>query len=203
MDQHIRPATEPQTGLSTVRKIVLHGSNCSNLAIYEEAYWSYRCQPFHKTLSTQKHSLKVLRLNDVGITKFLADIDCEALERREAEDQAFFGSLVDFTTLRELRMPVRNLLDSKNGQERSQSLRDILPPNIELLWLAKTDMTEYTMLESQLRGLLEVRAHDFPSLRKIVLQFYQMELLPGEQEWQWKKKNWGVAESSKEAFAHV
>lgn len=208
-------------GSSSVREIILEHSNCRtglaesialcanlerfeyqhhNSAVHEESYWSYRCHPFHAALLTQKNSLRVLRLNDVGVTKNLTynDSDIEEFQR-----QAWLGSLVDFTVLQELRMPVRNLLASKNGQEPTQSLLEILPSSIEYLCLAQTDMVEYTMLENQLRRLLNVRAQQFPVLQKIVLQLYQMEVFPGHNELHWEEQNWGIPKRAKEVFAEV
>ncbi|KAJ9236340.1 hypothetical protein DTO166G5_4102 [Paecilomyces variotii] len=210
-----------EPGCSPVREIIVNNSNCKhgmaefiascanlerfeyqhrNQALYERTYLSYRCHPFHTALLTQKHSLQVLRLNDIGIAKWVL---YEEADNPEARRHAWFGSLADFTTLRELRMPVRNLLQSTKGQEPNQSLVEILPPSIEYLCLAKTDMIEYTMLESQLRRLLDVRGKQFPNLQKIVLQLFQMEVFPGEEEVRLKQKNWGVPPRAKEAFADI
>ncbi|KAJ9202662.1 hypothetical protein C8Q69DRAFT_448693 [Paecilomyces variotii] len=210
-----------EPGCSPVREIIVNNSNCKhgmaefiascanlerfeyqhrNQALYERTYLSYRCHPFHTALLTQKQSLQVLRLNDIGIAKWVL---FEEADNPEARRHAWFGSLAEFTALRELRMPVRNLLQSTEGQEPNQSLVEILPPSIEYLCLAKTDMIEYTMLESQLRRLLDVRGQQFPNLQKIVLQLFQMEVFPGEEEVRLKQKNWGVPPRAKEAFADI
>ncbi|KAJ9326884.1 hypothetical protein DTO027B5_4710 [Paecilomyces variotii] len=211
-------------GCSPVRELIVNDSNCRdgiaefiascanlerfeyqhrNQAIYEKRHLSYRCHPFHAALLTQKDSLQVLRLNDIGISKWCIRPLYDQADNREARRHAWFGSLAEFTALRELRMPVRNLLQSTKGQEPNQSLVEILPPSIEYLCLAKTDMIEYTMLESQLRRLLDVRGKQFPNLQKIVLQLFQMEVFPGEEEVRLKQKNWGVPPRAKEAFADI
>ncbi|KAJ9299845.1 hypothetical protein DTO271G3_2729 [Paecilomyces variotii] len=208
-----------EPGCSPVRELIVNDSNCRhgmaefiascanlerfeyqhrNQALFQDTYLSYRCHPFHAALLTQKHSLQVLRLNDIGITKW---VSYDEADIQEARRHAWFGSLADFTALRELRMPVRNLLQSTKGQEPNQSLVEILPPSIEYLCLAKIDMIEYTMLESQLRRLLDVRGKRFPNLQKIVLQLFQMEVFPGEEEVRLKQKNWGVPPRAKEVFA--
>lgn len=100
-----------------------------------------------------------------------------SLDVDEAKAEAWFGSLVEFVALRELRMPVRNLLDSTDGGEPSVPLCDLLPSSIKTLVLAKVDFSEYSMLDRQLRRLLSVQQNQFPSLRKLMLLPFQMELI--------------------------
>lgn len=59
-------------------------------------------------------------------------------------------------------------------------MRDILPCSVEYLWLAKTDQAEFGTVEPQLLDLLALRSDRFP-LRKLVIQFYQVELIPGKE----------------------
>lgn len=157
---------------------------------------NYRCRPFRAALVTQKESLRSLRLNDVGVTKMFEMIpededDSEAegdedyeeerrmseLDVAEAKAEAWFGSLAEFVALKELRMPVRNILDSTLGDEPSVPLCKLLPYSIETLVLTKVDIYEYMMLEGQLRRLLSVKDQQFPNLRKVMLLPFQMQVV--------------------------
>jgi hypothetical protein len=218
---------EPKS--SQVREIILDHSNCrrgmieyvsscanleyfeyqhSNAANHGDVWLDFRPRRFHTALSTQKHSLCVLRLNDCGITKGVDDLGMEdegIYTGDDVEIEPWFGSLVDFTELRELRIPVRNLLDlSHRHRGLRTSLEDILPCNLEYLCLAKTDQVEFDTVEPQLRRLLALRGKCFPALRKLVIQLYQMELIPGKELS--SASNGGdcrVPHSTKEVFEEV
>ncbi|OQE16874.1 hypothetical protein PENFLA_c026G02707 [Penicillium flavigenum] len=195
---------EPKS--SQVRKIILDHSNCrrgmieyvsscanleyfeyqhSNAANHGDAWLDFRPQRFHAALLTQKHSLRVLRLNDCGVTKGVDDLGMEdegIYSGDDVEIEPWFGSLVDFTELRELRIPVRNLLNLNHRHHGlGSSLEKILPCSLEYLCLAKTDQAEFDTVEPQLRSLLALQGKCFPALRKLVIQLYQMELLPGKE----------------------
>lgn len=194
---------EPKS--SQVRKIILDHSNCrhgmieyisscanleyfeyqhSNSANHGDAWLDFRPRRFHTALITQKHSLRVLRLNDCGITKGVEDLGMEdegIYSGEDVEIDPWFGSLVDFMELRELCTPVRNLLDLNQKQHGLRSsLEEILPYSLEYLCLAKTDQTEFDTVEPQLRSLLALQGKCFPALRKLVIQLCQMELIPGK-----------------------
>ncbi|KAJ5987091.1 hypothetical protein N7451_011456 [Penicillium sp. IBT 35674x] len=204
-------------GVSPVRKLVLQKSNivhgmpqfiaaCAHLEHFEyqhsnqaewgEDYRSYRCRPFHAALSTQKESLRVLRLNDIGVTRIWK------WDHNQVTAQAWFGSLVDFVALKELRMPVRNLLDSTAGKEPNLALSEILPSGLEVLVLSKVDFVEYSMLEGQLSRLLDVKEQQFPHLRSISLQTFQMEVVQGE-EVNRATRNWSIPKRAEMVFKGV
>ncbi|KAJ5554224.1 hypothetical protein N7513_004183 [Penicillium frequentans] len=205
-------------GISPVRKLVLRESNiahgmpefiaaCAHLEYFEyqhsnqvewaEKWRSYRCRPFHAALSTQKESLRVLRLNDIGATK-----ESEWDDNDKAKGSAWFGSLVEFVALKELRMPMRNLLDSTAGKEPNMDLSEILPSGLEVLVLTKVDFVEYSMLEGQLGRLLGVKEQQFSQLRKVSLQTFQMEVVEGEEICK-KIKNWGIPKRAEMVFKGV
>ncbi|KAJ5776276.1 uncharacterized protein N7511_001287 [Penicillium nucicola] len=213
--------------ISPVREIILRYSNvkrgfqnfiaaCTHLerfeyqhhnqASYEEDYRNFRCRPFHDALLSQRKSLRVLRLNDIGVTNLIyeneEDVDTFGPDIQESKAQAWFGTLVEFVALTELRMPVRNLLDSTAGKEPDLSLSEILPYGLEVLVLTKVDFVEYSMLEGQLRRLLGIRERQFSCLRKITLQTFQMEVAPGEVLCL-EKRNWGVPKCAETTFAGV
>lgn len=203
--------------VSPVRKLILQRSNivhgmpqfiaaCAHLEHFEyqhsnqaewgEDYRSYRCQPFHAALLTQKESLRVLRMNDIGVTRIWE------WDGNYAKERAWFGSLVDFVALKELRMPVRNLLDSTAGKEPNLALSEILPSGLEVLVLTKVDFVEYSMLEGQLSRLLDVKEQQFPQLRRISLQTFQMEVVQGE-EVDRTTRNWSVPKRAEMVFKGV
>ncbi|KAJ5806410.1 uncharacterized protein N7503_004012 [Penicillium pulvis] len=205
-------------GVSPVRKLVLRASNVvhgmpgfiaacahlehfeyqhSNQAEWSRKYRSYRCRPFHTALSTQKESLRVLRLNNIGVTK-----EWEWDYNDQVKAQAWFGSLVEFVALKELSMPVRNLLDSTGGEEPTMDLCEILPSSLEILVLTKVDFVEYFMLEGQLSRLIGVKEQQFPQLRKVSLQTFQMEVVEGEEICK-KTRNWRIPKRAEMVFRGV
>lgn len=147
----------------------------------------------------------MLRLNDMGDSRFLDEIDEEdeefLQENRVLNEQAWFGSLAEFEVLQRLKIPVRNLLDSTDGKEPSISLDDVLPPSLEILVLTKLDYVEYSMLEGQLRRLLACKATRFPKLEKILLQPFQLEAIG--REFKEELCNCSVPERAKTVFADV
>ncbi|KAJ5316985.1 hypothetical protein N7508_001493 [Penicillium antarcticum] len=82
---------------------------------------------------------------------------------RKAQD--WFGTIVEFVALKELRMPVRHILDSTVGKEPNLALSEILPSGLAVLVLTKADFVDYSLLGGQLRRLLDVRERQFSSLR--------------------------------------
>lgn len=182
----------------------------TNIAEVNENHRNYRCHNFRDALLCQKRSLRELRLNDVGVTKSIGIeefSDEYSDDIQESKAQAWFGSLVEFRVLRELRMPVYNLLDSVEGSEPSMPLDKILPRSLEILVLTKVDDMEYSMLENQLRRLLAVRHQQFPSLRKILLQTFQLEVVNYDEmrweEYNREEYNLEVPERAKTVFADV
>jgi hypothetical protein len=180
----------------------------SNAANHGDVWLDFRPRRFHTSLLTQKHSLRVLRLNDCGVTKGVEDIGFEdegIYSGDDVEIEPWFGSLIDFTELRELRIPVRNLLDLKRrNRGPGFSLEATLPCSLEYLCLARTDQAEFDTLEPQLRRLLALQGKSFPALRKLVIQLYQMELIPGiEPSSPIDKRNCRVPQSTKDAFEEV
>lgn len=161
----------PRAKSSPIKQIILKHSNCwlgirryifscANLEYFEyqhsnsvnnqEDWFDFQPGAFRAALSTQENSLRVLRLNDCGA--------------KGGVDDGLFGNLIKFTELRELRIPVRNLLDLRrrpNGH--SSSLEEILPRGLEYLCLASTDQAEFDIMNSELRSLLAMQSGRFPS----------------------------------------
>ncbi|BCS21911.1 uncharacterized protein APUU_30136S [Aspergillus puulaauensis] len=182
----------------------------TNIAEVNENHRNYRCHNFRDALLCQKRSLRELRLNDVGVTKSIgieefSDEYSDYIQESKAQD--WFGSLVEFIVLKELRMPVYNLLGSVDGSEPSISLDKILPPSLETLVLTKVDFTDYSMIEGQLWRLLAARHQQFPSLRKILLQTFQLEVVDYDEtrweEYDREEYDLEIPERARTVFAGV
>ncbi|OJI99713.1 hypothetical protein ASPVEDRAFT_81308 [Aspergillus versicolor CBS 583.65] len=218
----IRPRTSPIREISLLDSNILTGLcellpgftqlerfvyQHTNVVDSTENLANFRCHRFRDPLLSQRQSLRELRLNDIGVTKRTDDDDDFFYKDiEEPKQQAWFGSLDEFTALKELRMPVYNLLDSVDGAEPSVSLDKLLPRGLEILALTKVDFTHYGMLEGQLRRLLAERQR-FPSLRKILLQTFQLEIANCDlTRWEYdnrKEYTLEVPERAKISFAGV
>jgi hypothetical protein len=129
-------------------------------------------------------------------------VDDPEKDLQASRAQAWFGSLVEFMALKELRIPVRNLLDGTASKEPSLALSEVLPSGLEVLVLTKVDYIEYFMLERQLKRFLDVKEQQFPQLRKLALQTFQMEVFPGE-NLNLETSNWVVPRLVETVFADV
>ncbi|KAL5332399.1 hypothetical protein BJX70DRAFT_407641 [Aspergillus crustosus] len=118
----------------------------------------FQPRAFSQTLSPHKSTLETLHLDNFGTHHaFTASGLNESCDDR-------FGSLADFTALRELRIRVRNLLDVPYTLEPTVSLAEVLPVQIESLFIEDCRENLFGMLVRQLAGLLEAR---FGALRRI------------------------------------
>ncbi|PWY83432.1 hypothetical protein BO70DRAFT_361550 [Aspergillus heteromorphus CBS 117.55] len=141
-----------------------------NQAIWAEQYIGFRPRAFYHALVTQKHSLRVLHLNDRGEH----DNDDFSDDEDDAETDDFpgnfFGSLSEFTQLWDLRIPVVNLLSFHLSHgKKVTTLKQILPRSLKRLYLADFRNEQWDPL---LRNLLEVVAlrEMFPYLERLEIQ---------------------------------
>ncbi|KAL2869638.1 uncharacterized protein BJX67DRAFT_379187 [Aspergillus lucknowensis] len=204
-------------GSSPVREIILNDSNCrygfrefifacASLERFEYqhdnklTYFNFRPRAFYEPLTTRSRTLQVLRLNDIGVTKNLVKNE-RSVKGQETQEtiESWFGSLVEFTALKELRMPLRDLLDLKGGRPLLE-LADILPRGLEVLCLAKVDRVDYDLVVANPRALL---VGGFSSLRKVIVQLYQVELFAGETKVRYLPANFRVPQFAKEAIRGV
>ncbi|PYH91905.1 hypothetical protein BO71DRAFT_400979 [Aspergillus ellipticus CBS 707.79] len=161
---------------------------CANLECFDyqhchQAIWSssnieFRPRTFYRALTTQKHSLQVLHLNDRGEHENL-DIGADDDSDDETDDFAenFFGSLAGFSKLWDLRIPVANLL-SFHLDPSVTSLKEILPPGLKLLHLADFNITQLSLLLSNLLDVVASRGEMFPLLERLEIQTNLVELVP-------------------------
>ncbi|KAE8407119.1 hypothetical protein BDV37DRAFT_291360 [Aspergillus pseudonomiae] len=131
---------------------------------------SFRPWCFHEALQTQKHSLEVLHLNDLGE----ASTPRRSHLYREAVDtishDRWFGSLVDFRKLWHLRIRVSNLINFHPKETEDMiPLGDILPKSLRVLHLADCNEDHCTVLVTHLEDLLDRREEQFPNLHSLLV----------------------------------
>lgn len=136
-----------------------------NKAIWGEIYLNFRPLAFYTALYTQRHSLRVLRLNNNG--EIRGDDEWAADDEM---DYTAFGSLVEFQQLRELRMPLRTLLQFGQDDHPAVSLLEVLPPSLEHLQLAGYYVEDFDMVMRNLRSILGQRQERFPNLKRLEIQ---------------------------------
>ncbi|KAJ5930352.1 hypothetical protein N7466_005845 [Penicillium verhagenii] len=143
-----------------------------NQAIWSQVYLNFRPGQFYLALYTQKHSLQVLRLNDKGEHE---DID-EEWDSEDEMDYSSFGSLEDFGQLRELRIPLRVLLQFGPNDYPAVSLQEVLPSSLEHLLLAAYYVKDFGLVMSNVQNMLRKREERFPNLKRLEIQPVDVEL---------------------------
>ncbi|KAI9931369.1 hypothetical protein MW887_009944 [Aspergillus wentii] len=166
---------------------------CKNLEIFEYQHddcadWSNRYVEFrprafyHPLITTQKHSLQVLRLSDIGDVE---PIDNDSYGPGEAENilhagghpsNGWFGCLKEFTALRELRIRLRNLLDfGPMSKVPTVTFVEILPSTLEYLSIADYQIRDFDVLTANLEEMLVSHKDMFPVLGKIEIQPHDLD----------------------------
>ncbi|KAJ6093038.1 hypothetical protein N7486_008327 [Penicillium sp. IBT 16267x] len=145
-----------------------------NTAIWGQYSLSFQPGAFYTALLTQKQSLRELRLNDNGDNK------TDGCDNELDKDDYFnrFGSLVEFNQLRELRIPVRTLLEFGHGDRPEVSLPDVLPSGLEYLHLADYHREDFDVVMADLKRVVTQRTERFSNLTKIRLQSSGLERVP-------------------------
>lgn len=208
---------KPSPGTSGIREMNLGrvgiGSNgskgmadyitaCGNLEILEYQHCndtppghpslSFHSGAFYRALTTQKTSLRVLRLNDSG--QSMAWRCADAFDNEEFNQ---FGSLTEFHRLRELRISVRTLLQFGHGEHPTVSLSTVLPSSLECLYLSHYWDGDFDVVVANLTSVVTQRAERFSSLTKVRIQSSDVERVP-RAEGGWKLE---LPESIHQIFA--
>ena len=131
---------------------------------------SFRPWCFHEALQTQKHSLEVLHLNDLGDAStprpthlYKGNVDPISHDR-------WFGSLADFSKLWDLRIRASNLLDLHPKEtEDTVWLGDILPKSLRVLHLVDCNVDNSAALLTHLEDLFTRREEHFPNLQSLLV----------------------------------
>ncbi|KAJ5607995.1 hypothetical protein N7537_004614 [Penicillium hordei] len=200
-------------GTSTIRKIDLgrfntnNGANgfaeyiisCANLEIFDyqhdnksiwgEVYTDFYPLLFYNALCSQKHSLRELRLNNNGETG-------ESGFDEDTEGFNGFGSLAEFHQLRELRMPLRTVLQFGSSDRPKVSLLEVLPPSLEFLNLAHYHEEDFEIVSKNLETMLAQRER-LPNLKRIEIQPYTLVMTAGAIL---HSTNFRVQESTQQSF---
>ncbi|KAJ0427135.1 hypothetical protein BJY00DRAFT_271737 [Aspergillus carlsbadensis] len=119
---------------------------------------------FFTSLATSKTTLESLWLDNLGTHHAFT-----ASGLNESYD-GYFGSLADFTALKDLRIRLPNLLDVGYTFEPSTPLPEILPSSIERLYVESCKENSLPMLISQLQLLLEARKEKFKALKRVDIE---------------------------------
>ncbi|KAL3467279.1 hypothetical protein BJX64DRAFT_166550 [Aspergillus heterothallicus] len=119
---------------------------------------------FFTSLSTIKPTLQTLWLDNLGTHHAFT-----ASGLNETYD-GYFGSLAEFTSLKDLRIRLPNLLDMGYTFEPSLPLTEVLPPSIERLYVESCKENSLPMLADQLGSLLEARKERFKALKRVDIE---------------------------------
>ncbi|KAL3456249.1 hypothetical protein BJX64DRAFT_47930 [Aspergillus heterothallicus] len=181
-------ATDAASGTSPIQTLDLTGCNlgggvarfirsCSNLKkfVYQHEneiddgiHRDFRPRIFYDILSSQKHSLEVLHLNNLGQGSYGLDDTWEEDEVEPAD--RWLGSFAAFRKLWDLRLRVQNLLNL-HPEDRNDVivLKDMLPRNLKWLHLTNCDEEHCSVLADGMLDLLHDLKDGFPELEQIYI----------------------------------
>ncbi|PYI14594.1 hypothetical protein BO99DRAFT_15101 [Aspergillus violaceofuscus CBS 115571] len=176
------PEYEPVVGSSSISEITLRTSSgskgmesliasCSSLKSFKYQHSDshllsegYRPSSFYRSLDTSKHCLQSLWLDHGG-----THLPFTVAGANETHDE-WFGPLTEYTSLKELRIRLPNLLDIRYQLDPSCPLTDILPPSLEALYVEGCKENSLPMLVGQLKSVLQKRKTQFTSLKRLDIE---------------------------------
>ncbi|KAE8375603.1 hypothetical protein BDV26DRAFT_11885 [Aspergillus bertholletiae] len=177
------PATEVlAAGSSLISEITLTSSNgsqgmenliasCASLKSFKYQHSDshllaegFQPSAFYRSLAGSKNSLRTLWLDSYGnhLPFTISGVN-------ETHDE-WFGSLADFTALKDIRIRLTNLLDIQYQPEPSTVLTDILPLSVESLFIEGCKENTLGMLILQLKMVLNKRQTRFSRLRRLDIE---------------------------------
>jgi hypothetical protein len=124
----------------------------------------YQPSAFHRSLERSKKSLQTLWLDNYG-----SHYPFTAAGLNQSQDE-WFGSLVDFTALREVRVRLTNLLDIRYQSEPTTPLMECLPSSLETLYIEGCEERYLGMLVSQLQRVIKNSRDRFPKLTRVDIE---------------------------------
>jgi hypothetical protein len=163
-DEQPQPEQDPPA--SSISEIVLNSSSgakgmtsivaaCSALRSFKYQHSDshllaegYQPAAFYRSLSASKHTLHTLWLDSCGM-----HLPFTIAGANETHDE-WFGSLADFTNLKDVRIRLPNLLDIRYQAEPSVPLTEVLPAGVESLYVEGCKENSLAMLVNQLGALL-------------------------------------------------
>ncbi|CAI7594321.1 unnamed protein product [Penicillium glandicola] len=173
---------KPRRGFSSITDIDLrassgnHGmemlvSSCADLKSFKYQHsdshvlsHGYQPSAFHRSLTHSKKSLQTLWLDHYG-----SHYPFTAAGLNQSHDE-WFGSLVDFTALQEVRVRLPNLLDIRYQNEPTTPLIECLPSSLETLYIEGCEERHLGMLVSQLQTVIKNRRTRFPRLNRVDIE---------------------------------
>jgi hypothetical protein len=174
--------TKPRLGFSSITDIDLrsssgnHGmeafvSSCADLKSFKYQHsdshvlsLGYQPSAFYRSLSHGKSSLQTLWLDHYG-----SHHPFTAAGLNQSHDE-WFGSLVDFTALREVRVRLPNLLDIRYQNEPTTPLIECLPSSLETIYIEGCEERYLGMLVAQLQTVIKNRRTRFPYLKRVDIE---------------------------------
>ncbi|KAJ5699147.1 hypothetical protein N7462_001152 [Penicillium macrosclerotiorum] len=172
------PALEP-FDLSSIKNIDLRASSvnngmealitsCADLKSFKYQHSDshlhsrgYQPTAFYRSLSHSKRTLEVLWLDHYGDHYAFT-----AAGLNQTHDE-WFGSLAEFSALREVRIRLPNLLDIRYQSEPATSLLNCLPASLETIYIEGCEERHLAMLVSQLRIVVKSHRTRLPRLQRI------------------------------------
>lgn len=124
----------------------------------------YQPSAFYRSLAGSKNTLETLWLDTCG-----HHLPFTIAGANQTHDE-WFGSLADFTALKDMRVRLPNLLDVRYQLEPSTPLPDILPRSLESLYVEGCKENTLAMLLNQVRMVLGQRTSRFPALRRVDIE---------------------------------
>jgi hypothetical protein len=164
-DEQPQPDPSPSPA-SSVSEIVLNTSSgakgvtsivaaCSGLRSFKYQHSDdhllaegYQPAAFYRSLSASKQTLHTLWLDSCGV-----HLPFTIAGANQTHDE-WFGSLADFTNLKDVRIRLPNLLDIRYQAEPSVPLAEVLPAGVESLYVEGCKENSLTMLVNQMGTLL-------------------------------------------------
>ncbi|CAG8390899.1 unnamed protein product [Penicillium salamii] len=179
--ENLSETDSPKDGFSSVTEIDLRASSgnhgmemliasCAELKSFKYQHsdahvlsHGYRPSAFHRSLSSSKETLQTLWLDHYG-----SHYPFTAAGLNQSHDE-WFGSLADFTALREVRVRLMNLLDIRYQNEPAIPLVDCLPSSLETLYIEGCEERYFGMLVSQLQAVIMTRGR-FPKFQRVEIE---------------------------------
>ena len=124
----------------------------------------YQPAAFYRSLSHSKQTLQILWLDHYG-----EHYPFTAAGLNQTHDE-WFGSLADFTSLRELRIRLPNLLDLRYRNEPTKPLLACLPSSLETLYIEGCEERHVSILASQLQTVIKNHRARMPNLRRVDIE---------------------------------
>ncbi|PLB51049.1 hypothetical protein P170DRAFT_464059 [Aspergillus steynii IBT 23096] len=181
-NEHEQTTEMPQSVSSNISEITLYSSNgskgmegliasCPSLRSFKYQHSDshllsegYRPSEFARSLAASKGSLETLWLDSFG-----THLPFTIAGANETHDE-WFGSLADFTALKDIRIRLPNLLDVRYQFEPSTALPDVLPPSVQTLSVEGCKEMSLRMLIGQLKMVLGQRQKRFVGLRRLDIE---------------------------------